>query len=200
MNKENGNNAVVDLRSDTVTKPTPEMRRAMAEAEVGDDVYGEDPTVHRLEARAAEILGREAGLFVPSGSMGNRSYARAHPAGAGDHLRGAVAHLQLRNGVDVALAGCLARPVRGDGRRARLEQVKQAIRPKVFYSAQTALVSARIRTTLRAGRFLPSRPGRWICDGAHDAGPPVHLDGARVFNAAVALGTTFASSRRSSTR
>jgi threonine aldolase len=191
MSKENGNNPVVDLRSDTVTKPTVEMRRAMAEAEVGDDVYGEDPTVNRLEARAAEIFGREAGLFVPSGSMGNTVAMRVHTRPGQEIICEERSHIfSFEMASMSALAGCLARPVRGEGGVINWSLVKQAIRPKVFYSAQTALISCENTHNIAGGQILPRDLGDEICDGAHDAGLPVHLDGARIFNAAVALGKT----------
>ena len=108
-------NSIVDLRSDTVTKPTAEMRRAMAEAEVGDDVYGEDPTINRLEARAAELFHREAGLFVPTGSMGNSVAMRVHTRPGQEIICEERSHIFNYEMASMsALAGCLARPVRGD--------------------------------------------------------------------------------------
>src|ERR1700745_3966298 len=128
---------IIDLRSDTVTKPSPAMRRAMAEAEVGDDVYGEDPTVNRLEARAAEIFGREAGLFVPSGSMGNTIAMRVHTRPGQEIICEGRSHIfNYEMGSMSAIAGCLARPVRGEDGVLNWAGVKRAIRPKVFYSAQ----------------------------------------------------------------
>src|SRR5438477_2308810 len=133
---------MIDLRSDTVTKPTAEMRRAMAEAEVGDDVYGEDPTVNRLEARAAEIFGREAGLFVPSGSMGNTVAMRVHTRPGHEIICEERSHIfNYEMGAMSALAGCLARPVRGEDGVLSWTRTKQAIRPKVFYSPQTGLAA-----------------------------------------------------------
>ena len=186
-----GGNPCGDLRSDTVTKPTAEMRRAMAEAEVGDDVYGEDPTVNRLEARAAEDFWARGWAVRAVGVDGqHRGDAGAHAAGAGDYLRGALAHLQLRDGVDVGAGRMPGAAVRGDDGVLNWNMVKQAIRPKVFYSAQTALVSCENTHNIAGGQILPREVGDEICDGAHDAGLSVHLDGARVFNAACALGTT----------
>jgi len=179
----------VDLRSDTVTKPTPEMRRAMAEAEVGDDVYGEDPTVNRLEQRAAEIFGREAGLFVPSGSMGNMIAMRVHTRPGQEIIceeRGHIYNYEMAS--MSAIAGCLARPVRTPDGILTWSLVKEAIRPRAFYRAATGLISCENTHNMAGGKVLPPEAANEICDQAHALGLPVHLDGARVFNAAVALG------------
>jgi threonine aldolase len=180
---------VVDLRSDTVTKPTPEMRRAMAEAEVGDDVYGEDPTINRLEARAAEIFGREAALYVPSGSMGNAVAMRVHCRPGQEVICEDKAHIfSFEMAAMSAVAGCLARPIRTTDGILRWSQVKEAIRPKQAYRAPTGLVECENTHNMAGGQVLPPEVADELCDGAHDAGLPVHLDGARIFNAAVALG------------
>ena len=179
----------VDLRSDTVTKPTPEMRRAMAEAEVGDDVYGEDPTVNRLQERAAEIFGRDAALFVPSGSMGNLIAMRIHTRPGQEIIVEEMGHvLNFEMASMSALANCLPRPVRTADGILRWPLVKEAIRPKIYYRAQTGLVCCENTHNMQGGVVLPQEVGDEICDGAHAAGLPVHLDGARIFNAAVALG------------
>ena len=179
----------VDLRSDTVTKPTPEMRRAMAEAEVGDDVYGEDPTINRLEARAAEIFGRQAAIFVPTGSMGNLIAMRIHTRPGHEIIVEEMGHLlNFEMASMSAIAGCMPRPVRtGDG-ILRWPLVKEAIRPKIYYRAQTGLICCENTHNMQGGVILPQEVGDEICDEAHAAGLPVHLDGARIFNAAVALG------------
>ena len=123
----------VDLRSDTVTKPTPEMRRAMAEAEVGDDVYGEDPTVNRLEQRAAEIFGREAALFVPSGSMGNTIAMRVHARPGQEIICEELGHIFNFEMASIsALAGCLPRPVRAVDGVLTWDLIRAAIRPKLL--------------------------------------------------------------------
>jgi threonine aldolase len=187
--KEEGRFPVVDLRSDTVTKPTPEMRRAMAEAEVGDDVYGEDPTINRLEARAAEIFGREAALYVPSGSMGNAVAMRVHCRPGQEVICEDRAHIfSFEMAAMSAVAGCLARPVRTPDGILRWPLVKEAIRPKQAFRAPTGLVECENTHNMAGGQVLPTEIAEEICDGAHDAGLPVHLDGARIFNAAVALG------------
>jgi len=179
----------VDLRSDTVTKPTPEMRKAMAEAEVGDDVYGEDPTVNRLEARAAEMFQREAALFVPSGSMGNLIALRIHCDHGNEVIcesRGHVYNFEMA--ALAAIAGCLPRPVYAEDGILTWKLIEPAIRPKVYYRAQTGLISLENTHNIAGGVVMPSEVQEEICDRAHERGLPVHLDGARIFNAAVALG------------
>jgi len=187
--KNAGGLPVVDLRSDTLTKPTPEMRRAMAEAEVGDDVYGEDPTINRLEARAAEIFGREAALYVPTGSMGNAVAMRVHCRSGQEVICEEKAHIfSFEMASMSAVAGCLARPVRTPDGILRWPLVKEAIRPKQAFRAPTGLVECENTHNMAGGQVLPTEAAEEICDGAHNAGLPVHLDGARIFNAAVALG------------
>jgi len=187
---ENGDHVAlaVDLRSDTVTKPTPEMRRAMAEAEVGDDVYGEDPTVNRLEQRAAELFGREAGLFVPSGSMGNLIAMRVLARPGQEIICEERAHiLNFEMASMSALACCLPRPVRGLDGVLTWPLIREAIRPKADYRAQTGLIACENTLNIAGGVILPPDVGDEICHQAHAAGLPVHLDAARIFNAAVAL-------------
>ncbi len=189
MTDENPSIPIVDLRSDTVTRPTLAMHRAMAEAEVGDDVYGEDPTVNRLQSRAAEIFGREAALYVPSGSMANTIAMRLLTRPGQEVICEQRSHIfNYEMGSICALAGCVPRPVPGTDGILHWDQIRAAIRPKVFYSAQTALVACENTHNVAGGRILPLDITNEICDAAHDAGLRVHLDGARVFNAAVALG------------
>jgi threonine aldolase len=192
MNKDL-RSSVVDLRSDTVTKPTPEMRRAMAEAEVGDDVYGEDPSVNRLQQSTAEIFEREAALFVPSGSMGNMIAIRIHSNPGNEVIcesRGHIFNFEMAS--MAAIAGCLARPIEtGDGILS-WKQIEPAIGPHVYYRAQTGLISLENTHNLAGGKVLPTEIQDEICDRAHERGIPVHLDGARIFNAALALGKTVA--------
>lgn len=187
MGEESG--AVVDLRSDTVTRPTPEMRRAMAEAEVGDDVYGEDPTVNRLQERAAEIFEREAALFVPSGSMGNLICIRLL-AGPGKEVicdsRGHILNYEL--GSISAIAGCIPRAIPTEDGILTWKHIESAIRPPVYYLTKTGLISLENTHNVAGGRVLPTAVQDEVCDRAHERGLPVHLDAARIFNAAVALG------------
>jgi threonine aldolase len=179
----------VDLRSDTVTRPTPEMRRAMAEAEVGDDVYGEDPTINRLEQRAAETFAREAAIFVPSGTMGNQIAIKIHTRPGQEVLCEERAHiLDYEMAMLAHFSGCVARPVRGEDGILRWADLKPRIRPKTYYVAQTGMVALENTHNMAGGTVYPQAVADEICGGAHDAGLAVHLDGARVFNAATALG------------
>ena len=184
---------IIDLRSDTVTKPSPAMRRAMAEAEVGDDVYIEDPTVNRLQARAAEIFGREAGLFVPSGSMGNLVCIMAQATRGQEVICEAAGHVYNYEMASMsALGGVLPRVIPTTDGIMSWEQISPAIREKAYYRPQTALVALENTHNMAGGTVYPSRVAHEICDKAHDAGLRVHLDGARVFNAAVYLGENVA--------
>jgi threonine aldolase len=181
--------AIVDLRSDTVTRPTPEMRQAMANAEVGDDVYGEDPTVNRLEQRAAEIFGREAAIFVPSGTMGNQIAIKVHTRPGQEIICEERAHIfNYEMAMLAQFSGCVAKPIAAPGGILQWEQVRRKINPKTYYYAQTGLVALENTGNMAGGSVYPQAAADEICDGAHAAGLPVHLDGARVFNAAVALG------------
>ena len=184
---------IIDLRSDTVTKPSPAMRRAMAEAEVGDDVYLEDPTVNRLQARAAEIFGREAGLFVPSGSMGNLICIMAQATRGQEVICEAAGHVYNYEMASMsALGGVLPRVIPTTDGIMSWEQISPAIREKAYYRPQTALVALENTHNMAGGTVYPNRVAHEICDKAHDAGLKVHLDGARVFNAAVYLGENVA--------
>ncbi len=184
---------VVDLRSDTVTKPTRAMRRAMAEAEVGDDVYGEDPTVNRLQARAAEIFGREAALFVPTGSMGNLISIKVWTHHGNEVIceeRGHINQYELAS--MSAIAGCMPRTTSAPDGILSWELIEPLIRPKIYYRAQTALISLENTHNMAGGSVYPPETVADICEHAHAGGLPVHLDGARIFNAAVALGRSVA--------
>ncbi|HYE15214.1 MAG TPA: GntG family PLP-dependent aldolase [Pyrinomonadaceae bacterium] len=192
---------LIDLRSDTVTKPTPAMRRAMAEAEVGDDVYGEDPTVNRLQERAAEVFGKEAALFVPTGSMGNQIAVKLHTRPGTEVVieeRGHIYNYEMA--AMSAVSGALARPVRsGDGSGVLTwREVEAAIHANdaPYYVARTGLVALENSHNLAGGACMTRARTEEICDGAHALGVPVHLDGARVFNAAEALGETVAALSR----
>ena len=180
---------IIDLRSDTVTKPSPEMRRAMAEAEVGDDVFMEDPTVNRLQERAAQIFGREATLFVPSGSMGNLTCIIAHTRPGQEVICEGKGHIyNYEMAAMSAVAGTLPRVVSAEDGIMTWEQISRAIRPKVYSRSQTALISLENTHNMAGGTVYPTQLMHEICDRAHDAGIAVHLDGARIFNAATYLG------------
>lgn len=184
---------VVDLRSDTVTRPTAEMRAAMAAAEVGDDVYGEDPTVNRLERRAADIFGKEAALFVPTGCMGNLIAIRVWTHHGNEVICDERSHVNLYELASMAaIAGCMPRVVRGVDGILTWKLVEEAIRPKIYYDSQTALVCIENTHNMWGGTLFPTARVDEICEGAHRAGLKVHLDGARIFNAAAALGESVA--------
>lgn len=181
---------VIDLRSDTVTHPTPEMRRAMFEAEVGDDVYGEDPTVNRLEAMAAQKLGKEAALFTTSGTQSNITAVLTHTRHGNEVILGSEAHIfWYEVGGAAALAGVILRTVPNDAEgRLNLNDVEQAIRGKNIHYPETTLLCLENTQNRCGGAVLTSEYTREACALAHRYGMKVHLDGARIFNAAVALG------------
>jgi threonine aldolase len=180
---------IVDLRSDTVTKPSAAMRRAMAEAEVGDDVYREDPTVNRLQERAAEIFGREAALFVPSGTMGNQAAIKVHTRPGQEIISEARAHIyNFEMAMTAAFAGCLVRPVQAEDGILSWDLIAPHLRPRSDHRARTGLVELENTSNLAGGSVYPVHVADEICDRSHQAGLPVHLDGARIFNASVALG------------
>ena len=180
---------IVDLRSDTVTTPTPEMRAAMAAAEVGDDVFEEDPTIQRLEALAAERLGKEAGLFVASGTMGNQVAALAHTQPGQEVIADADSHI-VRAEVGGLARLCLCQTVAITTARGLPEpdQVRAAIRTPNIHHAVTGLLALENTHNRHGGvAFTPEEIGA-VGAVAREHGIPVHLDGARIFNASVALG------------
>src|SRR5881296_1640734 len=182
-------NTTIDLRSDTVTKPSAEMRRAMAEAEVGDDVFIEDPTINKLQERAAEIFGGEAGLFVPSGSMGNLTCILAQARQGQEVICEESGHVYNYEMASMAaIAGVLPRLVAGEDGILTWQGISKAIRPKIYYRPQTALIALENTHNMAGGTVYPTKIAHEICDNAHDAGISVHLDGARIFNAATYLG------------
>ena len=186
-------NATVDLRSDTVTQPTPSMRAAMARAEVGDDVYGEDPTVRRLEERGAELLGRAAGMFVPSGTMGNQIAVHLHCRPGSEVVAEAGSHVfNFEMGAMAALSGALPRPVRTCDGILSPDDVEGAIQPRAGYRTPTSLVVLENSHNLAGGRVTPPARMRELVSAAKRHNLPVHLDGARVHNAALAAGVSAA--------
>jgi threonine aldolase len=181
----------IDLRSDTVTLPTPEMRRAIAEAALGDDVYHEDPTVNRLEALAAERVGKEAALLVPSGTMGNLLAALAHCARGEEAIVGDESHMYHYEAGGVSVLGGVAlHPVRtGPGGELELADIAGAARNAGdSHEAITRLICLENTHNRRGGVVLPLDYMRAVHDFAKGRGLSVHLDGARIFNAATALG------------
>jgi threonine aldolase len=185
--------AAIDLRSDTVTRPTPAMRRAMAEAEVGDDVYREDPTVNRLQERAAEIFNREAALFVPSGTMGNQTALKIHTKPGQEVICEARAHIYNHEmGMMGAFSGVVPRTLLAEDGIMTWTQIAPLIRGRSDHYAYTGLIELENTSNLAGGSVYPPEVSDEICDRAHERGLPVHLDGARIFNAAVALGRSVA--------
>jgi len=180
---------VIDLRSDTVTQATDEMRQAMAEAVTGDDVYEEDPTVRRLERLAAARVGKEAALFVPTGTMGNQVAVLTHTQRGQEVIVDEAAHVYDAEVAGLAvLSGVQVRPL--TGRRGILEagEVAAAIRPDDVHYPRTGLLCLENPHNAAGGVAAPPEVTAHLCQVAHDSGIPVHLDGARLFNAAVALG------------
>jgi threonine aldolase len=183
----------VDLRSDTVTRPTAAMRRAMAEAVVGDDVYGEDPTVNRLERRAADLFGKEASLFVPTGCMGNLIAIKTWTHHGDEVICDEKSHVNLYELASMsAIAGCMPRIARGVDGILSWKMIEEVIRPKIYYDSQTALICIENTHNMAGGTLHRTALVDEISGHAHDAGLKVHLDGARIFNAAVALGESVA--------
>ena len=183
-----------------MTKPTPAMRRAMAEAEVGDDVYGEDPTVNLLQERAAEIFGKEAALFVPTGSMGNQIAVKLHTK-QGDEViieeRGHIFNYEL--GAPSVVSGVMIRPVRaasGDGHLTWEEIEPHLHIDQPYYSCPTGLICLENTSNFGGGSVMSAEQTSEICENAHKLNLPVHLDGARIFNAAVAQNETVANLSR----
>ncbi|MGB9030597.1 MAG: low specificity L-threonine aldolase [Acidobacteriaceae bacterium] len=181
--------AVIDLRSDTVTKPTPPMRAAMAAAEVGDDVYGEDPTVNRLEARAAEIFGREAGLFLPSGTMGNQTAIRLNTQHGQEVICESRSHIvEWEIAMASAFSGCQLRTIAAPRGILTWREIEPHITGKHYHRAPTGLIALENTHNMAGGTVTPLDVMEEICAGAQERGVPVHLDGARIFNVSVALG------------
>ncbi len=188
---------MIDLRSDTVTRPTAAMRQAMAEAEVGDDVYGEDPTINRLEARAAEVFEREAAIFVPTGCMGNLIAARLHTQHGQEVVCESRSHLlDWEMAMVAAFCGCVPRTIVAERGILTWKLIAPAIVPKIYYRAQTGLVWLENSHNMAGGTVTPLPIFEEIWAGAREAGLPTHLDGARIFNAATALGTNVATLTR----
>ena len=190
--------SIIDLRSDTVTKPTSEMRAAMAAADVGDDVYLEDPTVNRLQERAAAIFRKEAALFVPSGTMGNQIAIRLHTSAGQEVITERQAHIfNYELAAMAVISGVLARPVAAPQGILDWDLIRPALAPEIYYRAPTGLIALENTHNMAGGTVYTAGQMDEIGRNAHELGLPVHLDGARIFNAAVALSTDVASLCRS---
>lgn len=180
---------IIDMRSDTITLPTEEMRQAMHEAELGDDVFGEDPTVNRLQKLAAQVMGKEAALFTPSGTMTNLIAVLAHTRPGNEVILGSESHiLWYEVGGASALGGVVLRTVRND-ENGRLDPgaIEQTIRAKNIHFPVTALLCLENTQNRCGGAVLTPEYTAEVSELAHGHGMKVHLDGARIFNAAVAL-------------
>lgn len=181
----------VDLRSDTATRPTAAMRAAMAAADVGDDVLGEDPTMNRLQEAIAARVGKEAALFVPSGTMSNQIGVRLHCLPGDELILEESAHIYgYEQGGVAQLSGCATRTVRGDYGVFRLEQVEDLLHPDNCHYTRTRLLCIENTSNRGGGRVWPLECIAELCDWAHAHGLATHLDGARLFNAVVASGNS----------
>lgn len=184
---------LIDLRSDTVTRPTRAMREAMYTAEVGDDVYGEDPTVNRLEEYAAEVAGKEAALFVPTGTMGNTIAIKClteHGQEVVCEARGHLLNYELS--MTAWFAGCLIRPVAAEDGILRWAAIESSVRGLGPHAADTGCIEIENTHNMAGGTVYPQEVVEEICAESHGRGIKVHMDGARVFNAAAATGRTVA--------
>jgi threonine aldolase len=180
---------MIDLRSDTVTKPTRAMRQAMFDAEVGDDVYGEDPTANKLEARAAEVMGKEAALFVPSGTMGNTIAIKLLTEHGQEVICDSRAHLfDWELSMLAWFSGCLIRPAESPDGILTWDLIRPVFKAGGPHSAPTGAIEIENTHNMAGGRVYPQEVIDDICDRAHHAGVPVHMDGARIFNASAATG------------
>ncbi|CAN5628953.1 low-specificity L-threonine aldolase [soil metagenome] len=187
---------MIDLRSDTVTKSTDAMRRAMAAADVGDDVYGEDPTVNRLQERAAEIFEKEAALFVPTGSMGNQIAVKLHTRPGDEVIIEARGHIfNYEMGTPAAVSGVTIRPVKSIDGSGHLtwNEISGALHvDQPYYSCPTGLICLENTHNFAGGSVMTAEHCAELCETAHALGIPVHMDGARIFNASAALGISVA--------
>ncbi len=180
---------MIDLRSDTVTKPTPEMRRVMMEAEVGDDVFGEDPTVNKLQNKIAEMFGKESALFVPSGVMGNQVCIKTHTQAGDEIIVEQDSHIVVyETAAPAALSGVMVKTIPGEKGVIKAEQIKKAIRPKAYYLPRTKLISLENTHGRSGGTIYPLEEMRLIRELAQNENIAMHLDGARLWNASVAAG------------
>jgi threonine aldolase len=187
---------MIDLRSDTVTKPSDRMRAAMANAEVGDDVFGDDPTVNRLQERAAEVFEKEAALWVPSGCMGNEIAVKVHTKPGQEIItedRGHILNYEL--GAAAVISGVTIRAVKsGDGSgHLTWDEIKPALKiDPPYYQSATGLICLENTHNFAGGSVMTAKACEVVCEKAHNVGLPVHMDGARIFNASVALNESVA--------
>lgn len=179
---------IIDLRSDTVTKPTTKMREAMMKAEVGDDVFGEDPTVNLLEEKSAQLLGKEAAIFVPTGTMGNQIAIKCHTEPGDEVILDYNSHIyNYELGAMSVISGTLPRVIFPEDTFFSEEEVLRAIRPEIYYLPKTSLLCLENTHNMNGGRVLSYEKSKSLCQLAKEKGLRTHLDGARIFNAAIAL-------------
>ena len=179
----------IDLRSDTVTRPSAAMRQAMANADVGDDVFGEDPTVNRLQERVAELLGKEAALYVPSGSMGNQTCIKVHTQPGDEVICEKGAHVfNYETGGIAFLSGAQVHAIEGSHGAFTVDQIKRAVRPNVYYMPKTRLICLENTHNRAGGTIYPIDLIREISAYARGQNIRLHLDGARLWNACAATG------------
>ena len=180
---------MIDLRSDTITQPTPAMRQAIAAAPVGDDVFGDDPTVNELEQATADLLGKEAAMFVPSGTMGNQLAVRLHTQGGDEVIIEAGAHVMNNEaGAAAVISGITFRPITGNRGIFTADDLLAALRPANVHYAPAKLVCVENTHNVGGGSVWPLTTLRELADTAHDRGLAVHMDGARIWNASAASG------------
>lgn len=184
---------VIDLRSDTTTRPSPEMRRVISEAKVGDDVYDDDPTIHLLQEKAAKMLGKEAALFMPSGTMSNAVAIKTHTKPGDEILLDSEAHSMIYEvGMPATIAQVLTRQFRSNKGVPDIEEVEASIHMENLHSPGTSLLVLENTHNRAGGAIIPLEVHQLLWEMACKRKIPIHLDGARLFNAAVATGTPIA--------
>ena len=181
--------AIIDLRSDTTTRPTPEMRRAMSEAEVGDDVYDDDPTIHRLQARAAELMGKEAALLMPSGTMSNAVAIKVHTKPGDEILLDTQAHSMIYEvGMPATIAHVVTRQFQSDNGLPDPQEIDSLIHSETLHSPGTTLLVLENTHNRAGGAIIPLDVHQALWELTQERKIALHLDGARLFNASIALG------------
>jgi threonine aldolase len=182
---------LIDLRSDTVTRPSPGMRKAMLEAEVGDDVFAEDPTVNRLQKTVAEVLGKEAALYVPSGTMSNQICIKTHTRPGDEIIAERGAHVfNYETAGPALLSGVQVHTVDGVYGRMSLDAIRRAVRPSLYYMPKTRLICLENTHNRAGGTVYPLKEMQEVSAFARGAGIGLHLDGARLWNACVVTGVS----------
>ncbi|MFP4005372.1 MAG: low-specificity L-threonine aldolase [Candidatus Hadarchaeia archaeon] len=182
---------MIDLRSDTVTKPVSKMREAMSQAEVGDDVYGEDPTVNKLEEKVAKVFGRDSGLFVPSGSMGNQVAVNVYTQPGDEIILDSTFHIfRYEMGTMAKFSGVMPHPIYTEGDHLPVERVRENINPEKYYVSKSSLIALENTQNVKGGVVYPKDRAEEVLDLAKEFGIPVHLDGARIFNASISTGSS----------